>query len=297
MKYVLSPYMKSEFLTKDSYHFFESTEDFAYLFLGSYDKRFMDSDKTLNIYSIQEVDIPPPKEGELNVLWCFENCNYHKHYKHYNKYGDYGDKNIQIYIYNHIDKIVKTDDYIAFPLLWIYLKFFEKHYESYKPIINRKKEQQKFSVLMTPNFHNKNIKYGLLQLCSTIDSKSYHIYNFKDYLKNLTIFLNPRFIDFINNFRFAIVCENSPSDGYITEKIFNCFHARVIPIYYGNNPERYFHEGSFINASKLSFQEIRDKIIELNNNDELYNKMINHPKLKNPNVDYFRELVEFINNK
>lgn len=296
MKYVLSPYMKAEFLTKDDYNFFESTEDFAYLFLGSYDQRFMDSDKTLNIYSIQEIDIPPPKEGELNVLWCFENCNYHKHYKHHNKYGDYGDKNIQIYIYNHIDKIVKTDDYIAFPLLWIRLKFFEKHYESYKPIINRTKEQQKFSVLMTPNFHNKKIKYGLLQLCSTID-KSYHIYDFKNYVKHLTTFLNPKFIDFINNFRFAIVCENSPSDGYITEKIFNCYHARVIPIYYGNHPERYFHEGSFIDASKLSFQEIKDKIIELKNNDELYNEMINHPKLKNPNVDYFSELVDFINSK
>lgn len=83
----------------------------------------------------------------------------------------------------------------------------------------------------------------------------------------------------------------------LLKKIFNCYHARVIPIYYGNHPERYFHEGSFIDASKLSFKEIKDKIIELNNNDELYNEMINHPKLKNPDVDYFRELVDFINNK
>ena len=117
------------------------------------------------------------------------------------------------------------------------------------------------------------------------------------FVKNLTTFLNPKFIDFINNFRFAIVCENSPSDGYITEKILNCFHARVIPIYYGNHPERYFHEGSFIDASKLTFQEIKDKIIELKNNDELYNNMINHPKLKKLNVDYFSELVDFINSK
>lgn len=296
MKYILSPYMRNEFLIKKGYGYFENVEAFAYYFLGSYDERFINCDKTLIIYSIQEDEIPPPKDGELNVLWCFENCNHYTHYKHHTKYGDYGDENIQIYIYNHIDDIVKTDDYIAFPLLWIRIMFFEKHYNDYKPSIIKNKEQQKFNILMTPNFHNKEIKSNIYNLCSTID-KTYSIYNFKKQIDNLTIYLNTNFINFINIFRFAIVCENSDSDGYITEKIFNCFHARVIPIYYGNNPEKYFHECSFIDARKLSLKEIKEKIIELKNNDELYDKMINHPKLKNPNVDYFSELINFINSK
>ena len=59
--------------------------------LASYDERFANLDVTLNIYDIQDTNIPPRKPGELNVLICVENCLVHKHYRHYNKYGDYDD--------------------------------------------------------------------------------------------------------------------------------------------------------------------------------------------------------------
>lgn len=57
--------------------------------------------------------------NEVNILICIENCPFWahhkwKHYKHYNKYGDYGNKKIDIYYYNHIDTLYKTDSFYQY---------------------------------------------------------------------------------------------------------------------------------------------------------------------------------------
>ena len=255
---------------------------------------FINMDITLNIFDIQETDIPPPEKGSLNVLFCFENCAVHG-YEHHKKYGNYGDKNIQIYIYNHIDELVETEDYIAIPLLWFRLAYFERNYSSHKPSIIKNKQEQQVGFLMTDNFRNGDIKKSLYETVSRV-GKSFFMRQFKQQMQYESIY-STNFLNFINNFRFSIVSENSSAPGYITEKIFLCYHARVIPIYYGNEPEKYFNEDSFINAKNMTLEQIYEKVNYLNNNDEAYNKMINQPKLKRTNVDYFNELYNFIYKK
>ena len=293
MKYILSNETNQKFVLDKEYWSFKNLDKFLEYFLASYDQRFKDMDYTFNIYDIQDLNIPPPNKNELNVMVCMENCLFHKHYKHYNEYGDYGDKNIQIYIYNHIDKVVKTDTYIAIPLLWFRFAYLERYYDTMKPPVIRKKTQQKHGILMTDNHLNKDVKHMLFLTLSKV-GQTFTMKQFKSQMYYESIWLTDRFLDFINVFRFAIVCENSEAPGYITEKLLQCYHARVVPIYWGNEPEKYFEEGSFINAKNYNVKQLYEKLIELNKNDKAYEQMVNHKKLKNPGVDYFAELVDFV---
>lgn len=92
-------------------------------------------------------------------------------------------------------------------------------------------------------------------------------------------------IEFINNYKFTIAFENSSSNGYTTEKLIQPFLANSIPIYWGN-PEvvRDFNPKAFINCNDYkNFDEIIEKIKELDNNDELYLEMLKQPPMQ---IDY-----------
>ena len=54
-------------------------------------------------------------------------------------------------------------------------------------------------------------------------------------------------------YKFAICFENSRSEGYISEKIFDCFVSGIVPIYAGaRNVTQYIPEGCFIDYFKYS---------------------------------------------
>lgn len=60
-------------------------------------------------------------------------------------------------------------------------------------------------------------------------------------------------IDVIKQYRFSICFENTCTHkGYITEKIFDCFHAGNVPIYWGaSNVEEYIPKDCFIDAREF----------------------------------------------
>lgn len=64
-------------------------------------------------------------------------------------------------------------------------------------------------------------------------------------------------IETIKHYRFCICYENmKDTPGYITEKIFDCFAARVIPIYWGaSNVQNYIPPGCFIDRRKFASME------------------------------------------
>ena len=69
--------------------------------------------------------------------------------------------------------------------------------------------------------------------------------------------------------------ENSDLDGYITEKIFQAFENNTIPIYWGNkNNYRFLNENAFIKYSTC--EETIKKVLDIDSNDILYNKMLNN---------------------
>ena len=61
----------------------------------------------------------------------------------------------------------------------------------------------------------------------------------------------------MKNYRFCICYENTQGvDGYITEKIFDCFAAGVVPVYWGaSNIETYIPKGCFIDRRDFNSLE------------------------------------------
>jgi len=79
--------------------------------------------------------------------------------------------------------------------------------------------------------------------------------------------------------KFSIAFENSSNIGYTTEKIVNSFASNTIPIYWGN-PEigKEFNENRFVNChSYKNFDEVIKKIMEIDNDGNLYLNIINAP--------------------
>lgn len=81
--------------------------------------------------------------------------------------------------------------------------------------------------------------------------------------------------------KFAIAFENTSYPGYTTEKLVDAFAAKTIPIYYGNpQVASDFNPESFIDAHQyVSFEEVLERIREIDNDDEEYLRIINEPPI------------------
>jgi hypothetical protein len=119
-------------------------------------------------------------------------------------------------------------------------------------------------------------------------------------LNNMTDAISPREgnwragkLDFIKDYKFTIAFENTAYPGYTTEKLMEPYQANSIPIYWGN-PEvlRDFNGDSMINCSGRSMEEIIDRIKTLDNDDELYLKMLHEPPMNPTFTDNEVETLE-----
>ena len=84
---------------------------------------------------------------------------------------------------------------------------------------------------------------------------------------------------FIKNYKFTIAFENRVSPGYVTEKIEHPLAVGSIPIYWGSpNIGDYYNPKSFINCRDYaSFDEVVERVIEIDNNPTLYREYIKAP--------------------
>lgn len=83
----------------------------------------------------------------------------------------------------------------------------------------------------------------------------------------------------LSNYKYSICFENSIINGYITEKIVDCFYAGTVPIYYGApDINKYVNPKAFINFSDFSsIQELEKYIDSLTDADyENYKKWGKH---------------------
>ena len=111
-------------------------------------------------------------------------------------------------------------------------------------------------------------------------------------IKSKSCYHSQELIDLFSEFKFVYVCENSLVNGYITEKIFNVFFARSIPIYYGpDDTSRYFNDKVYIDARKPDYMS---KINMLLNDEKLYNECIEMNKIDDSYGDenYVEQLSE-----
>jgi len=191
--------------------------------------------------------------------------------------------------------------------LWLYDRDFPILYNKSRSILMEEK-----------HLNNDDILYNKTNFCSFIASNevlfrdnfcSFISKNYKTVdcpgkvLHNTSTYLAKGFnakYNFLKSYKFNISFENRIKDGYCTEKIVDAFAAHTIPIYLGDPLiENVFNKDAFINAGKYKkFSEVLDQIREIDNNDELYKKMLNTPALVDPTYPEkkLQEMKDFILN-
>ena len=131
-------------------------------------------------------------------------------------------------------------------------------------------KKKKFCAWVVSNSRGymRNAFYKRLSEYKIIDSGGSLMNNIGGRVKNK--------IKFLSNYKFSICFENSKSQGYITEKLYDAFEAGTIPIYYGDdtildiiNNKSYIHI-----RDKSEFDEKIELIKKIEQNDTLYEEII-----------------------
>lgn len=300
MKISLDNDMKHHWLSTAHYFSVQSTDKFIKMFFPDNLNCVMDDSDFKYILHGPKYNDTNGLKDKIHILVCIENCPAHRYYTHYNNYGNYGNNNISIYFYNHIDKIVETKSYIAIPVIYTEINYFRNYYDSIKPSTTVPFEKKKFCVILSQNKMRgaeKDRIYSFLSKFGECDFLS----KYKWQIWKKSCYHSIELLNVIQNYKFAFVCENSLANGYITEKIFNCFFSRCVPIYNGSPKiESYIDKSSFINVNNLNaLAEHTDEIVELNTNEESFQKKINAPKINESYSDeeYAVKLKNFIDEK
>jgi hypothetical protein len=90
------------------------------------------------------------------------------------------------------------------------------------------------------------------------------------------------YFNFAKEYKFQLCFENNSVDYYLTEKILNAYINNTIPIYWGC-PQVFelLNKKAFLclppEPTEEDIQKLIDKIIEIDNNDELYKEIFNEP--------------------
>jgi len=108
------------------------------------------------------------------------------------------------------------------------------------------------------------------------------------YKNNLGYYVQDK-ISFIKDYKFTIAFENISSVGYTTEKLVQPMIVHSLPIYWGNRlVGRDFNTKSFLNYYDFENEnELIERIIEIDNNDELYIKYLKEPYFHNNEVNEY----------
>ena len=107
-------------------------------------------------------------------------------------------------------------------------------------------------------------------------------------------------IEMKSSYKFTIACENEMFNGYTTEKLLTSFQAHSIPIYWGNPlVGKEFNSEAFINCHDYDEDSLLQRIIEIDNDDELFAKIVSAPWTTKVQEDEYQRNVkdyyDFIN--
>lgn len=101
------------------------------------------------------------------------------------------------------------------------------------------------------------------------------------YKNNMNGYIVPmgKLDEFRKDYKFSLAFENSSTVGYTTEKIIRAWSGVTIPIYWGDpDIEKYFNAKAFVNVMAYpSLKEAVEKIIEIDQDDKLYLKIMKEP--------------------
>ncbi len=152
------------------------------------------------------------------------------------------------------------------------------------------KEKTKFCNLVVSNPHSLERLdfFHMLSEYKPIDSGGRVMNNIGGAVENK--------LDFIRDYKFTIAFENSNYSGYTTEKLFEPMLVNSIPIYWGNKfVGRDFNERSFVKVEKRNFQAAIERIIAIDQNEDLYRSMLKEPYFPSNKLNAFIENKNVLN--
>lgn len=191
------------------------------------------------IVGIGHTDDSELRKDEINILLCVENLKVGRtHYKFFNKFGRFGNSLIDCFLYNDITYPEEN----SFPIVYLQIQHFLRK-QSVMTIPSVIQNKKRFCLFTSRNLLNKN-KTIAIQKLSTLGRVD-HIANYN--LENCSCYQSRPLLELYSQYKFIICFENSKTDGYTTEKIFNVFLSGSVPIYDGpNNVGEYFNRDAFI---------------------------------------------------
>ena len=100
-------------------------------------------------------------------------------------------------------------------------------------------------------------------------------------------------VEFYKQYKFALVCENSQSPGYVTEKLLHAKLAGCVPIYWGDPfVADEFNPSSFINANSFDKEDdFLNRIKEIDTNESEWVKIASQPILSEGRLDECKRLL------
>lgn len=148
-------------------------------------------------------------------------------------------------------------------------------------ILNQKK---KFCCFVVSNWNStvRNDFFKNLSTYKRVDSGGKVFNNIGGFVDNK--------LEFIKDYKFVISFENQSHPGYTTEKVYEPIAQNCIPIYWGDPlVGNDFNTKRFVNCHEYSsFDEVIKRVIEIDNDDELYIQYLKEPAFPND------ELTEFV---
>ena len=184
------------------------------------------------------------RENEMNIFLSLENisCIERTWYPFRNTFGRINPM-VDLYIYNDVSN-KSLDTIPAVNKRIEYYQSIEKQILLY-PFLNTPFCAKHFCLFVSKNALNIN-KLIVLNNLSKLGKIDF-ISMYDGYLKDKTCYNSPEMLLIFNKYKFIISFENSHTDGYITEKIFNVFLSKSIPIYDGApDVSRFINKKSFI---------------------------------------------------
>ena len=244
------------------------------------------------ILGVQHTNNNLLRDNEVNIFLSLENLGCGRtHYQFHNMFGDNMNRMVNIHLHNHYSKPLSN----ILPVVDSRIRYFRKIYDGFKESCNIPFKKKKFCLFTSQNMLN-NCKSQIGRLMSQlgpIESMSHH-----PQLKNVTCYNSLELLKVFNQYKFIICCENSNTNGYITEKIFNVFCSRSIPIYNGApDINNYINNKAYIGFDSTTNEaQLLKKIRLISQSADIYNRIIAEEKI-NPSFkyrydDYLKTLVK-----
>ena len=186
---------------------------------------------------------------------------------------------------------IKRRNHFRFPLYQLYIDghgYYEKLVKKVTieeaRVIWRQKSKFCCMLVSNPNSKKRIEFFHALSAIMPVDSGG-------RYLNNIGYQVEDK-MAFIKDYKFVFAFENSNYPGYTTEKILEPLVVKSIPIFWGNEyVGNDFNKDSFINLDDDSgFQQCIDRILLLNDNEDMAVKMIMEERFTNPENEHVQAM-------